>query len=268
MNEVMTIQNVRAYLDEQGTVFLNAEDVARGLGFFKTEEKFSTTSGRKTYTTIRWERVNGYLKEFGYKTAVGKNDFIPENMVYRLAMKANNETAQIFQSKVADEILPAIRKHGAYMTPETIEKVLLNPDFIIKLATELKNERAKNAILQPKADYYDAVMTCEDAIPVTVIAKEYGMSGVTFNKLLNSEQIQFVRDNVWLLYRKYDGRGYTVTQTLHVGGRNKIYTCWTQKGREFLYYFLKARGIVPIRERQDTMANLFLEVKNVSRQTL
>lgn len=62
-------------------------------------------------------------------------------------------------------------------------------------------------------------MTSEDAIPVTVIAKEYGMSGVTFNKLLNSEQIQYVRDGVWLLYRKYDNRGYTVTQTFVLNER-------------------------------------------------
>ena len=71
------------------TVKRFSEDVARGLGFVHIEEKFSPTCGRKTYTTIRWERVNGYLKEFSYKTVVGNGDYIPENMVYRLAMKAN-----------------------------------------------------------------------------------------------------------------------------------------------------------------------------------
>lgn len=257
MNEIMTIQNVRAYLDDQGTAWLNAADVARGLGFVDYQEKLSATSGRKTYEVIRWARVNEYLREFGFSQMVGKDDFIPENKVYRLAMKANNETAQAFQAKLADEILPAIRKYGAYMTPETIEKVLYNPDFIIKLATELKAEREKNAILQPKADYYDAVLSSEDAVPVTIIAKEYGMSGVTFNKLLNSEQIQYVRDNVWVLYRKYDNRGYTVTKTLLTGNQTRMHTYWTQRGREFIYHFLKARGIVPVRERQEVMATLF-----------
>lgn len=255
MNEIMTIQDVRAYLDEQGTVWLNIEDIARGLGFTEI-----AASGN---VTVRWRTVRNYLKSFGYKPVAGScddikaGDYIPENMFYRLAMKASNETAQKFQAKVADEILPAIRKHGAYMTPETIEKVLLNPDFIIKLATELKAEREKNAILQPKADYYDLVLDSEDAVPVTVIAKEYGMSGVTFNKLLNSEQIQYVREGVWLLYRKYDGRGYTVTKTLLTGKNSRMHTYWTQRGREFIYYFLKARGIVPVRERQDPMATLF-----------
>lgn len=248
MNEIMTIQNVRGYCDDQGTAWLNAADVARGLGFTETKNGVEY---------IRWRTINGYLKGLGFSQEVAKDSFIPENMFYRLAMKANNETAQIFQAKVADEILPTIRKHGAYMTPGTIEKVLLNPDFIIKLATELKNERAKNAILQPKADYYDAVLSSEDAVPVTIIAKEYGMSGVTFNKLLNSEQIQYVRDNVWVLYRKYDNRGYTVTKTLLTGNQTRMHTYWTQRGREFIYHFLKARGIVPVRERQEAMATLF-----------
>lgn len=248
MNEITTIQNVRGYCDERGTAWLNAEDVARGLGFTQTKNGVEY---------VRWETVNKYLTDFDFPKKVGKDDFVPENMFYRLVWKSRDEKALAFQSLVADEILPAIRKHGAYMTPKTIEKVLLNPDFVIKLATELKNERAKNAILQPKADYYDAILASEDAIPVTVIAKEYGMSGVTFNKLLNSEQIQFVRNNVWLLYRKYDNRGYTVTQTRLINGRSRMLTCWTQKGREFLYHFLKARGILPIRERTEPMANLF-----------
>ena len=117
--------------------------------------------------------------------------------------------------------------------------------------------RQGNANVVNESGLYALVLTSEDAIPVTVIAKEYGMSGVTFNKLLNSEQIQYVREGVWLLYRKYDGRGYTVTQTLNVNGLNRMYTRWTQKGREFIYYFLKARGIVPVRERVEPMATLF-----------
>lgn len=182
---------------------------------------------------------------------------INEPGLYRLISSSRKPEAKNFQRWVYHEVLPSIRKHGVYMTPATIEKVLLNPDFIIKLATDLKAEREKNAILQPKADYCDLVLSSEGAVPVTVIAKEYGMSGVTFNKLLNSEQIQYVREGVWLLYRKYDGRGYTVTETLNVNGLNRMYTRWTQKGREFLYHFLKARGIVPVRERQEPMATLF-----------
>ena len=76
MNEILNINNVHGYLDKQtGTAYLNAEDVARGFGF--TREKNGVEY-------IRWDRVNQYLHEFGFSPLVGKDDFLPENMVYRL----------------------------------------------------------------------------------------------------------------------------------------------------------------------------------------
>lgn len=233
-------------LEIEGEPWFIAKDVCRALVL---------TNITETLRRLDEDELTSVKLNSGGQTREMKA--VNEPGLYRLISASRAENARKFQRWVYHEVLPSTRKHGVYMTPATIEKVLLNPDFIIKLATELKAEREKNAILQPKADYYDAVLTSEDAIPVTVIAKEYGMSGVTFNKLLNSEQIQFVRDNIWLLYRKYDNRGYTVTQTLNVNRLNRMYTRWTQKGREFLYHFLKARGIVPVRERVEPMATLF-----------
>lgn len=111
--EIMTIQNVRGYIDAQGTAWLNAEDVARGLGFVMVRNERVTTSG-DSYEAVRWSRVNDYLREFGYDKTVGKDDFLPENMFYRLAMKASNAAAEKFQALVADEILPTLRKTGTY----------------------------------------------------------------------------------------------------------------------------------------------------------
>ena len=119
MNEILNINNVHGYLDkETGTAYLNAEDVARGFGF---------TESKNGIEYVKWRRVNAYLREFGFSTIVAKYHFLPENMVYRLGFKASNEVAQKFQAVLADEVLPAIRKHGAYMTPEKIEEALLNP---------------------------------------------------------------------------------------------------------------------------------------------
>ena len=115
--QIVEVEGVRGYVDAQGIVWLNAEDVARGLGFVKVEDKFSTTvsttSGRKTYTTVRWARVNNYLKEFNIEP-VGKGDYISEYVFYLLAMKANNDVAKAFQLKIAKEILPSIRQTGSY----------------------------------------------------------------------------------------------------------------------------------------------------------
>ena len=256
-NQIIKIQEVRGYIDENGTAWLNAEDVARGLGFIKTEEKLSPTSGRKIYTTIRWERVNGYLRELGFSQEVAKDAFIPENMFYRLAMKASNETAQIFQAKVADEILPAIRKTGMYINPNAP----IDPNFLRRMADEIENHRRKIAILetqvaelQPKASYYDLILQCPDLVSTSQIAKDYGFSGKTFNKILHNLKIQFKQGGVWLLYQKYARLGWTSTKTYHftdIAGQEhcRVHTYWTQKGRLGLYELLKQNGYLPTVER-------------------
>ena len=165
MNEIMNIQGIPCY-EKDGVAYLNLETVARGLGFTTV-----ATSGNEV---VRWKRVEKYLEDLGIDTSVdGKlPDYIPENLFYRLAMKAKNETAEKFQTLIADEVVPAIRKHGGYLTPAKVEEVLLNPDTIIQLATQLKASREKamkleainselvvqNQIYKPKADYFDQIV--------------------------------------------------------------------------------------------------------------
>lgn len=72
---------------------------------------------------------------------------ISEPGLYQLAGESKLPSAGPFQDWVYEQVLPSIRKHGAYMTPETIEKSIYNPDFIINLATKLKDEQAKTAAL-------------------------------------------------------------------------------------------------------------------------
>ena len=136
MANIMTISNVRGYIAKDGNAWLNAEDVARGWGF--VDEKNGVEY-------IRWNRINSYLKEFGFSPQVAKDDFLPENMVYRLGFKANNERAQAFQAKLADEILPAIRKTGSYTVPK-LEK---NPKYRTRMiGTAVRDIRSTAAELQ------------------------------------------------------------------------------------------------------------------------
>lgn len=265
MNEILSINNVHGYLDkETGIAFLNAEDVARGFGF--------TQIAKSGNVVVRWERVNRYLCEFGFIPTCGDGvkagDYIPENMVYRLGFKANNEVAQRFQAVLADEVLPSIRKHGAYMTEETLEKALLNPDGLIKVLTALKNEQAKTKSLRaetakqkqligelkPKADYTDKILASKGTVPITVIAKDYGMSGRAMNKVLADLKIIYRMAGQWLLYSRYQAKGYTHSKSFafnHADGRPdvKMTTGWTQKGRLFLYQKLKKHGILPMIEQ-------------------
>lgn len=172
MKELMNVQGVSCY-EENGTAYLRLEDVARGLGFTQTQTKNGIE-----YTSIRWETVNRYLEDIGFPNKLGKESYIPENIFYRLAMKAKNETAEKFQALVADEIIPSIRKHGAYMTQDTIDKILSDPDTIIQLATQLKEERQKRTMLEakaqrdaPKVEFFDAVADSKTAIPMGEVAK-------------------------------------------------------------------------------------------------
>ena len=136
MANIMTIGNVRGYIAKDGNAWLNAEDVARGWGF--VDEKNGVEY-------ILWNRINSYLKEFGFSPQVAKDDFLPENMVYRLGFKANNERAQAFQAKLADEILPAIRKTGSYTVPK-LEK---NPKYRTRMiGTAVRDIRSTAAELQ------------------------------------------------------------------------------------------------------------------------
>ena len=104
--EIMNIQGIDCY-EENGVAYLKLETVARGLGF--TQEKNGVEY-------VKWERVNGYLAELGFSPEVGKGTYIPENIFYRLAMKAKNETAEQFQALIADEVIPQIRKTGGYQS--------------------------------------------------------------------------------------------------------------------------------------------------------
>ena len=113
-NKLISVANIRGYVSGE-MVMLNAEDVARGWGF---------TQVKNGAEYVRWDRVHDYLKEFGFFPQVGKDDYIPENIVYRLGFKASNETAQKFQALLADNVLPNIRKFGAYMTEETLDRAL------------------------------------------------------------------------------------------------------------------------------------------------
>ena len=239
------ISGVSCY-EQDGTAYLKLDDVARGLGFTQTKNGLEY---------IRWDRVESYLAGFGFPHKWGKDDFIPENVFYRLAMKANNPVAEKFQALVADEIIPSIRKHGAYMTPQKIEEVLLNPDTIISLAQQLKEEKAKTAKLAPAAEYARNFLLASGGRLVSSIAKDYGMSAQRFNQILNALDIQYRKGGQWMLYQKYTGKGYTETRVNlipHNDGRTHQHpeTLWTARGCAFLSKQLAKAGIFPTKQSE------------------
>lgn len=193
---------------------------------------------------------------------------INESGLYSLILSSKMPNAKKFKHWVTSEVLPTIRKHGAYMTEQTLEKALFNPDFLIELATQLKNEQARSkrlettvavqeqqiAELKPRADYTDKILHNKGLVTITQIAKDYGMSGNKLNEKLHELGVQYKQSSQWLLYAKYQDKGYTHSETVNItrsDGRPdiKMNIKWTQKGRLFLYNLLKANDILPTIEK-------------------
>lgn len=194
---------------------------------------------------------------------------INESGLYTVILRSDKPQAKPFRKWVTSEVLPSIRKHGAYMTEQTLERALTSPDFLIELATQLKSEREQRkqlettvavqeqqiAELQPKASYYDVVLNCKDLLSITTIAKDYGKSGVWLNRYLHENGVQYKQGQNWLLYQKYAEKGYTSTKTQTFNGMDgqqhtKVHTYWTQKGRLFIYDLLKMNGLLPLIEQE------------------
>lgn len=131
--------SVRIIHNKDGSISINAEDVAIGFGWFKLEEK-----NGKTYQSIRWDRMNGFSTECGFDHLWSKDDYIPEPLFYRLGMKANNEKAEKFQNWLSFEVLPTLRKTGSYsIAPEVPERKLTADDYLraASIISTCKNER-------------------------------------------------------------------------------------------------------------------------------
>lgn len=180
MQNLVTIQNVRGYINETGTAYLNLEDVARGLGFVTV-----ATSGNEV---IRWKRVEGYLNDLSYTLVCTerKEEFIPENIFYKLCMKANNETARKFQDLVCDEILPEIRKTGGYIVTsedETDEDIMAKAILVAQKTIERKNERIKHLETKiesdaPRVSFAETIEKASDCILVREFSKIIANEGI------------------------------------------------------------------------------------------
>ena len=186
---------------------------------------------------------------------------INESGLYSLILSSKLPAAKEFKHWVTSEVLPTIRKHGAYLTDSAIEQTLTDPDYLIKLATQLKTEREGRLIAEqqvaedrPKVTYYDKVLANPSLVTITIIAKDYGMSGREMNAKLHELGIQYKQGKTWLLYSKYQHNGWTHSDTTMVkrkDGTEKavLNTKWTQKGRLGLYEVLKQHNIYPAIEQ-------------------
>lgn len=158
---------------------------------------------------------------------------INESGLYNLIFTSRKEEAKKFKKWVTGEVLPSIRKHGAYMTDDVLQKTIDDPDFMIGLLYTLKEEKQKRV----KAENTVNILThVNKTYTATEIAKELGFSSaIKLNKDLQSRKIQFQQNGTWVFYSKYADKGYVdIKQEVLDNGRVIYHRRFTQLGREFL----------------------------------
>lgn len=247
------VSNQVRVVEINGEAWFVGKDVATVLGYARTADAV------RKHVDEEDRGVSNLATPSG-KQAMA---IINESGLYSLILASKLPSAKRFKRWVTSEVLPTIRRHGAYMTDQKIEEILSDPDTIIKLATELKAEREGRLIaeqrvneLTPKASYYDLVLKNQSLVTITQIAKDYGMSGREMNSKLHELKVQYKQGSTWLLYSKYQKTGWTHSDTIVVDrtdGTKKavMQTKWTQKGRLGLYELLKNNGVLPLIEQDD-----------------
>lgn len=198
MDKIQVFQNaqfgkVRIVMSESNEPLFCLADVAKALGYNRPAD---AVSQHCKGVVILPTPTNGGVQEMKY----GK-----ESEVYRLTMKSKLPDAEKFQDWVCDEVLPSIRKHGAYMTQETIEKALTSPDFLIQLATNLKEEQQRRIEAErtikanaPKVLFADAVSTSKRSCLVAELAKILQQNGINIGQ---NRLFAWMRKNGYLCSR-------------------------------------------------------------------
>lgn len=229
-------------------------------------------SGRELHEFLevgtRYDIWFNRMKEYGF---IENMDFVA--IVQKRTTAQGNETTytdHAMKIDMAKEISMIQRTEKGKQARQyflEIERKWNSPEMIMKRAMDYLNAQVEklqttNLLLEqqvkeyePKATYYDMVLQNKSLLSVSKIAKDYGMSAIKFNRLLNELGVQYKQGDIWLLYAKYQDKGYTQTTT-HVidAERSRVSTKWTQKGRLFLYDLLKQHGVLPLIEKEGESA--------------
>ncbi len=205
-------------------------------------------------------------------TGGSKTTIVNEPGLYSLILRSRKPEAKEFKRWITHEVIPAIRRHGAYMTPETAEEVLTNPDNIIKIAQNLKEEQQRRQIaekqaeeleehnreLQPKAQYAEEVLSSQSLICTKTIAKQLGTGPEKLNNFLHHEGVIYKEGGMWHPYYRFQGSSlygydtYKHVVTNPVTGEDEVrsrqHLKWTEQGRKFIHNLWNSR----VRETQET----------------
>ena len=249
MNELQVFnfegKDIRTVIIDNQPWFVG-KDVADVLGYSNPQKALRDHIDDEDKTVNESFSVNGT-----------KAILINESGLYSLIISSKMPNAKKFKRWVTNDVLPSIRQHDVYATDDFLSKTLEDPAWAISVLQRLKAKQQQVAMqqqviaeLKPKASYYDLILQNKSTMPISKIAKDYGMSGRKLNALLHELGVQYKMSKMWLLYQKHADKGYTQSKTYAINDENSaMHTYWTQKGRLFLYDLLKNDGILPTIER-------------------
>lgn len=180
--------------------------------------------------------------------------YISEGNLYRLVAKSNKPEAEKFEEWIFDDVLPSIRKHGLYATDRIVEQAISDPDSIIKVLTQLKEERQQRQLAEsraslleevtvlqaPKVKYFDDCLQSQSLISTSELANELGFSSaIKLNQYLKDNKIIRRVNNNWAICADYANKGYAKYKTHHYndshGEKQTVHHLyWTEAGRMFL----------------------------------
>ena len=222
-------------VEENGTILFCGSDIAKALGYTNPNKAINDHCRA---ITKRSTPISGKMQNI---------NFIPEGDVYRLISHSKLPSAEKFEKWIFDEVLPTIRRHGAYMTPDVIEKTLTDPDYIIKLATILKEERTAREMAERKLEEQEPLVHFANRVSDSSNLIDMGKMA----KLLKDEKINIGRNRLfeWLRnkgilmknnvpYQKYIENGYfkikeSVYETPY-GSKTNVTTFVTGKGQIYI----------------------------------
>lgn len=170
----------------------------------------------------------------------GESNFITESGLYAVILRSDKPNAKKFRKWVTSEVLPSIRKHGAYATKDTIDKIISNPDYGIALLQSLKEEREK----REEAERRNAILShVNKTYTMTEIAKELGLrSANELNRWLSDMHVQYKVNGTWVMYSDYSDKGYEdIKQEVLDNGKVVYHRKITQIGREFIISLFQSR---------------------------
>lgn len=261
MNEVKVFENEQfgsiRTIEHEDSVWFVGKDIAGILGYTNPSKALND------HVDDEDKLNNESLSSLGQRGGW----LINESGLYSLILSSKLPKAKEFKHWVTSEVLPSIRKHGVYMTPQTITESLQNPESLIAILEALKTEQDKNKALtetvtaqkkeleetKPKSEYCDRILSTPDLLNITEIAKDYGISAKLMNVILHELGLIYYQHHTWLVYQHLIREGFAKNNTVeyidkwgHLRASQALQ--WTQKGRLYIYTILRANGIYPLEE--------------------